>query len=527
MSGRPRPKVSVLLQTYNHEPYIAQAIESVLLQRSPGSFEIVIADDCSTDGTRAIVEQYAGPRPDLFRSVLPARNLGAGAIFVRALESARGEYVAYLDGDDYWSSPDKLRKQVESLDASPEWVTCFHDVSLIYGEAGHPSGFVVPALEESSFGIDQILRKCFIPGPSWMVRRHAFEALPSWVVEFAWSDWLLHIRAAQQGEIGYLPQVLAAYRVHGGSMFAALDRSSQLEEDLRLYERLSRELPDHRELIERCIVDRRCQLAVEESRLPYDAPMIVVDPEGDMPIYFNGRQGGYFPSPKGCDSGATSIAALRSAAHALSALPPAAPDYEPRAAPQESGARRRCYLVVPRTALAWLGQESELRAYVEDDCPRVWSDEWCRIHELSVDRARGRDSEPPPAEQMGGLVEILEVSQAASGNGELHGWHLDVPKPGDTPAAHAIYVVGWALGGRTPAVAVEFEINDVILWRTPLGAERPDLAEAFPDHAEAGKAGFRTTINVAGTPPEFELGVHAILENRSRVPIAAIRARRP
>ena len=72
-------------------------------------------------------------------------------------------------------------------------------------------------------------------------------------------------------------------------MLSSVDRSTQLEEDLRLYERLSRELPQHRELIERCVVDRRCQLAVEESRLPYEVPLLVVEQEDDMPLYFNGR----------------------------------------------------------------------------------------------------------------------------------------------------------------------------------------------------------------------------------------------
>src|SRR5439155_17146515 len=117
--------------------------------------------------------RYAERDPDRIRTVLPERNIGSGEIFLRALEAARGEYLACLDGDAYWTSRDKLRRQVEALDDHPDWATCYHDASLIYGEGGEPSGFVVPRLDRATFGLEDILRTCFIPGPTWMVRRSA------------------------------------------------------------------------------------------------------------------------------------------------------------------------------------------------------------------------------------------------------------------------------------------------------------------------------------------------------------------
>ena len=100
---------------------------------------------------------------------------------------------------------------------------------------------------------------------------------------------------------------------------------------------------------------------------------------------------------------------------------------------------------------------------------------------------------------MGALVEIVDVQHAEPVPEELLGRHLDGPKPGGVVDAHAIDVLGWALGKRARAVAVEFESDGHAFWRSPLGAERPDLAEVFPDSPEAGKAGFRTTINAIGT----------------------------
>ena len=88
-----------------------------------------------------------------------------------------------------------------------------------------------------------------------------------------------------------------------------------------------------------------------------------------------------------------------------------------------------------------------------------------------------------------------------------------------------MYVAGWALGSRARAIGVEFTTDDALLWRAPLGAPRPDLAEAFPDHPEAGEAGFRTTVNLGRAAGGFELSVRAVLEDGGRPPIGTIRGR--
>jgi hypothetical protein len=518
----PPPKATVLLQTYRHEPFIAQAIESVLIQRVTFPFELVIAEDCSPDGTRAIVEEYAGRHPHLIRTVLPERNIGSGEIFVRALESARGEYVACLDGDDYWTSPDKLRRQVEALEDHSDWATCFHDVSLIYGEEGQPSGFVVPGLERETFGIEDILRTCFIPGPTWMVRRSALWPLPPWLVEHAWSDWLIHIGAAQRGAIGYLPEPLAAYRVHAGGMFSSVDRSTQLEEDLRLYERLYRELPQHRELIERCVVDRRCQLAVEESRLSYEVPLLVVEQEDDMPLYFNGRHVRRLPPAPAAPTDWP--AEIGTAVRELRSLPVASHHYDPRVEPKPPGGAR-AYLVIPRTSAGWLAREGDLRAHLASQGTPIWADDWCTIHELTT----GPDGQPhdqaAPEEPSSPSIEVLEVSLSEPLPDGLRGAQLDAPRAGGTSAAHALYIVGWALGTDAPTTAVEFELGREVVWRAPLGADRPDLAEAFPDRPDAGGAGFRTTVNLSEATDGFELGILAVLQDGTRASIGTIRGR--
>jgi glycosyltransferase involved in cell wall biosynthesis len=140
-NARPRPKVSVLMIAYNVEPYIAQALDSALMQDVDFDYEIVVGEDCSTDGTRAIVQDYARRHPDRIRLLTRERNLGMNRNFVETLRAVRGEFVALLDGDDYWTSPTKLRRQVDFLESNPGFSICFHNAEVIYEDgslAPHP-----------------------------------------------------------------------------------------------------------------------------------------------------------------------------------------------------------------------------------------------------------------------------------------------------------------------------------------------------------------------------------------------------
>ena len=131
-------RVSVVLLTYDHERYIAQAVDSVLAQETPFDVELLISEDCSTDRTREIVRDYAARHPDRIRLFLSERNINTNEVTLRALRAARGDLVAFLDGDDYWISPHKLARQVEFLDAHPECSMCFHGAIVRSEEGAFP-----------------------------------------------------------------------------------------------------------------------------------------------------------------------------------------------------------------------------------------------------------------------------------------------------------------------------------------------------------------------------------------------------
>ena len=120
------PLVSVVTITYNHEPYIAKCIEGVLMQKVDFPMEFIIADDCSTDGTQSICRSYAERYPELIRIITSGCNVGAVLNEQRAFMVAQGKYIATCEGDDYWTDPDKLQKQVDFLEAHPDFSVCFH-----------------------------------------------------------------------------------------------------------------------------------------------------------------------------------------------------------------------------------------------------------------------------------------------------------------------------------------------------------------------------------------------------------------
>jgi glycosyltransferase involved in cell wall biosynthesis len=510
------PRASVFVLTHDHLEWIGQALDSALAQEAPFEFELLVADDFSTDGTRERVLEYAERYPQRIRTFLPDRNLGIAGIWLQAARQCRGEYVAILEGDDYWTSSDKLAKQVALLDSHPGWSTCFHRATLFFDDASRPSRPATPAFSKDVFDLDDILRSCFIPFLTVVFRRDVLATVPEWLFDYRWFDWLFHIWCARQGAIGFLDDDMAAYRVHAAGNWSARSRIAQLEEDLSVYGRLAEEMPGHRGLIERCVENRHCQLAVESAGVAAATPVALVapdDPAEEQLLYFNGREAALLRS--GVRDPEAELAQLVGRAGAAETLHYPVPEVEPRPAGPD-----RCVVAVPDSIPIPPGP---LNALLGGE--PLWADDWCRIWELAVDSSASTGRQEGAAGDMGALVEIAGVSLVEPLPEGLLGRFVDEPKAGAVLDAKAVDVLGWALGSERPAVAIEFSYDGKPFWRASSRAERPDLAEAFPEREEAARAGFRTTLNLLGTAAEFEVEVAAVLKGQQRVPIATIRGR--
>ena len=220
-------KVSVCVPTYQHEAYIAQMLDGALAQQTNFSYEIVIGDDGSTDRAPAIIQAYADKYPDKFRAYLHPENLGpqeprefAGRNNVlHLLKACRGEYVALCEGDDYWTDPHKLQKQVDFLDAHPDFSICHHNVRVVYEDGSSEHLFNAPDQKPVSTIDDLLADRWFIATAS-LLYRNCFltENFADWHARAAAGDWALVLQLAARGYIGYLPDVMGVYRKHRGGL---------------------------------------------------------------------------------------------------------------------------------------------------------------------------------------------------------------------------------------------------------------------------------------------------------------------
>jgi glycosyltransferase involved in cell wall biosynthesis len=261
------PRVSVLVTAYQHEQYIARALEGVLEQRGV-DFELLVGDDASTDGTREVIARFADAHPDLIRTFLPERNLGQGgsAIFAALLARARGELVAGLDGDDFWTSPDKLRRQVAHMDAHPRCAMCFHDVLRHHEDGSRPDERFTGTLPTRPLGVPDLLEGFQIGSCAPLFRRAAIHPLPAWYFDLPWGDAPLYVIAATHGTIDYLSEVMGVYRIHGDGMYRGLPRVQTLELQAAYYEHL-RVPPEHEAQLRRRLADTWVKLGLEHDRL--------------------------------------------------------------------------------------------------------------------------------------------------------------------------------------------------------------------------------------------------------------------
>lgn len=226
------PVLSVCIRTYNQERFIAQALDSVLMQKTSFPFEIIVSDDCSIDGTRVILLNYQRDYPDRIRLILGEENVGGPRNLRRVIEASSSKYISCLDGDDYYTDKYKLQKQVEFLEGNERYAACFHNVMNINEKTGAKSLFLPLDFPEEVDAKDVISKKWFLPIHSVVMHRN-YITFPEWYEDVMNDDFVVDLSVALHGPFYYMSDVMAVYRHHDAN--TSLQYADQLLINKQLY----------------------------------------------------------------------------------------------------------------------------------------------------------------------------------------------------------------------------------------------------------------------------------------------------
>ena len=244
MNDTSHPLVSVWVITYNHADFIEKCLDSILEQEINYPFEICLGEDESTDGTREICREYAARYPNIIRLFLRDRNdprragcAGAWQFnFIETFKACRGKYVALCDGDDFWSDPKKLQKQVDYLEQHPECSGCFHKIGQVSekGRVIH-TDMGYPPRPQQFYSLDDLLRYCnLFPLFSVVFRNHA-QVAPEWIRQAPLADIIVHAGNLQRGDYGFVDEVMGFHRIHEGGLFSGMSRLNNVKATLAVY----------------------------------------------------------------------------------------------------------------------------------------------------------------------------------------------------------------------------------------------------------------------------------------------------
>jgi glycosyltransferase involved in cell wall biosynthesis len=211
-----KPTVDILMMTYNHEKYIAQAIDGVLMQKTSFPFRLIIGEDFSTDKTREICLEYAEKHMDIIQLIRRDKNVGPYQNFVEIYNQCTAPYIALCEGDDYWTNEHKLQKQVDFLEAHEEYIICFHRVEELKQDG---SKTLSNKEQKQVTDIHDLIHGWYMNTASYMFKNQKKIQFPRWFFNVKATDLCFHILIAEDGgKIFYTNEVMAVYRRHEGGV---------------------------------------------------------------------------------------------------------------------------------------------------------------------------------------------------------------------------------------------------------------------------------------------------------------------
>ncbi len=210
--------------TYNHVNYIREAIEGVLMQECHFEVELILANDCSSDATHTIIEDILKnhPQASWIKYINHKENLGMMSNFIWALQQCKGKYIALCEGDDYWTDPLKLQKQVDFLEANPDYVVCYHDAGIIDESGSQVSNSILRECKKDYSKIE-LKKGAWLPTLTRCFRNENFVFPPEFYQVMAGDHFLTGILGLH-GKAKYLDFNGANYREHSNGVWTSKNK---------------------------------------------------------------------------------------------------------------------------------------------------------------------------------------------------------------------------------------------------------------------------------------------------------------
>lgn len=219
--------VTIRCTAYNHESYIRQCLEGFVMQKANFRFEAIVHDDASTDGTAAIIQEYAEKYPDIIKPIFETENQYSKRALTRIMdEHTHGKYVAICEGDDYWIDPLKLQKQVDILEAYMDCSLCFHATKCVRANATNVVYNIIKKNRQTFDIHDLILGGGgFMATNSMLFKAEYIRNRPQWMANCPVGDLPLMLLLGCKGSVYYIDDIMSVYRVGTGGYTSIVGRS--------------------------------------------------------------------------------------------------------------------------------------------------------------------------------------------------------------------------------------------------------------------------------------------------------------
>jgi glycosyltransferase involved in cell wall biosynthesis len=234
-------KVSICCTAYNQEKYISEALDSFLMQETSFPFEIIVSDDCSTDGTTEIIKQYLGKYPDIIKLVYQDKNqYSNGALPIRdfILPEVKGKYIALCEGDDYWTDSTKLQQQIDFLDQNHEFIGCGHNTRFLVNGKLTDRLFIDLDAKKDEYTFDDFIDSTYLHTTSLVFRynseyKYRIDQYLEKYSSVERNDVYMLLIFSKFGPIKYIDKIMSVYRMNHGGVWSGANEQTQLVMFLR------------------------------------------------------------------------------------------------------------------------------------------------------------------------------------------------------------------------------------------------------------------------------------------------------